>query len=188
MKEVEAIKDPNEINRLRKIMLASNDYLYALLFTYGINTGLRISDILKLKFEDILDERKRVKSSFEVVEQKTEKKRKIVVNDSVREMIDLFLKSTDRRTGYIFSRTNGEKPITREAVWQRLNKYAREAGLKGQIGTHTLRKTFGYQLYKKGVDITRIQYILNHSSPKITLRYIGITQEEVDDIVENLNI
>ncbi|MCL4407095.1 MAG: tyrosine-type recombinase/integrase [Thermotogae bacterium] len=188
MKEVEAIKNPNEINRFRKIMLASNDYLYALLFTYGINTGLRISDILKLKFEDILDERKRVKSSFEVIEQKTEKKRKIIMNDSVREMLELFIKSTDRRTGYIFSRTDGVKPITRGAVWYALNRYAKEAGIKGQIGTHTLRKTFGYQLYKKGIDITRIQYILNHSNPKVTLRYIGITQEEVDDIVENLNI
>ncbi len=188
MKEVEAIKDPNEISRMKKIMLAEKDYLYALLFTYGVNTGLRISDILALRFEDILDERKRVKSSFEVVEQKTGKKRKIVINDSVREMIDLFLKLTDRRTGYIFSRSNGEKPITREAVWHALNKYASEAGLKGQIGTHTLRKTFGYQLYKKGIDITRIQYLLNHSSPKVTLHYIGITQEEVDDIVENLNI
>jgi integrase len=189
VKAVEAIKNLNDINRLRKIMLASNDYLYALLFTYGINTGLRISDILKLKFEDILDERKRVKSSFEVVEQKTGKKRKIVINDSVREMLDLFLKSTDRRSEYIFSRTkDGSKPITRGAVWHSLNKYAKEAGLQGQIGTHTLRKTFGYQLYKKGIDITRIQYIFNHSSPKVTLRYIGITQEEVDDIVENLNI
>ncbi len=188
MKEVEAIKDPNEINRIKKIMLAEKDYLYSLLFTYGINTGLRISDILALRFEDILDERKRVKSSFDVIEQKTGKKRKIVINDSVREMLDLFLKSTDRRAGYIFSRNNGEKPITRAAVWHTLNKYAKEAGLKGQIGTHTLRKTFGYQLYKKGIDITRIQYLFNHSSPKVTLRYIGITQEEVDDIVENLNI
>lgn len=188
MKEVQAIKDLNEISRLRKIMLANHDYLYALLLTYGINTGLRVSDILKLKFEDILDERKRVRSSFEVIEQKTGKRRKIIINDSVREVLDLYMKSTDRREGYIFSRNNGQKPITREAVWHALNKYAKEAGIQGQIGTHTLRKTFGYQLYKKGIDISRIQYILNHSSPKITLRYIGITQEEVDDIVENLNI
>ena len=92
MKAVEAIKNLNDINRLRKIMLASNDYLYALLFTYGINTGLRISDILKLKFQDILDERKRVKSSFEVVEQKTGKKRKIVINDSVRGLSSILCK------------------------------------------------------------------------------------------------
>ncbi len=51
-----------------------------------------------------------------------------------------------------------------------------------------MRKTFGFQLYKKGIDVSRIQYLLNHSSPKDTLRYIGITQDEVDNIVEELNL
>ena len=61
-------------------------------------------------------------------------------------------------------------------------------GITDSIGTHTLRKTFGYWAFKSGVDITRIQKLLNHSSPGVTLAYIGITQDELDDVYLNLNL
>ena len=69
-----------------------------------------------------------------------------------------------------------------------LNRYANMVGLNDGIGTHTLRKTFGYHLYKKGVALEYIQKMLNHSSPAITLRYIGITQDQLNDIYVELNL
>ena len=62
------------------------------------------------------------------------------------------------------------------------------ARVEGLVGTHTLRKTFGYWAYKQGIDITLLMRIFNHSAPSITLRYIGITQEEINNVYVNLNL
>ncbi len=186
MNVVEPIRNVSAVNTIKKLMIADGEYMYYLLFTLGINTGLRISDILVLKYEDILDNRVRIKMSFSIVETKTSKRRKVTINKSVHKAIETLLQHTDAGKGYIFAKR--QMPVSRSTVWRVLNKYAKEAGLRQKIGTHTMRKTFGFQLYKKGIDISRIQYLLNHSSPKDTLRYIGITQDEVDNIVKNLNL
>ena len=73
-------------------------------------------------------------------------------------------------------------------VWLVLRLAAQEVGIREKVGTHTMRKTYGYQLFKQGVDITRIQKMLNHSSPEITLAYIGITKDETDSLIKNLNL
>ncbi|GMA66225.1 hypothetical protein GCM10025859_67000 [Alicyclobacillus fastidiosus] len=73
-------------------------------------------------------------------------------------------------------------------AWKALNNAAKVAGIKDRIGTHTLRKTFAYHAYKQGKDITLIQKLLNHSAPSVTLRYIGITQDEMDDVYLTLNL
>ena len=69
-----------------------------------------------------------------------------------------------------------------------INDVAKSIGIKDKIGTHTLRKTFGYHAYNNGYDITLIQKLFNHSTPAITLRYIGITQEELDDVYLSLDL
>lgn len=69
-----------------------------------------------------------------------------------------------------------------------INDAARHVGIKEAIGTHTLRKTFGYWAYKAGNDISRIQKLLNHSAPSVTLAYIGITKEDLDSVYINLNL
>ncbi len=76
---------------------------------------------------------------------------------------------------------------TRQYVWQFLNDYAFSLGIRIKIGTHTLRKTFGYHAFNNGVDLSLLVRIFNHSSQEITLRYIGITQEQVDDVYVNLD-
>ncbi|MFD1676865.1 tyrosine-type recombinase/integrase [Alicyclobacillus fodiniaquatilis] len=73
-------------------------------------------------------------------------------------------------------------------AWKALNKAAKTVGIKERIGTHTLRKTFAYHAYKQGQDITLIQKLLNHSAPSVTLRYIGITQDQMDDVNLTLNL
>ncbi len=186
MNVVEPIRNVSAISTMKRLMVADGQYMYHLLFTLGINTGLRISDILLLKYEDLLDNRGRIKQSFDISEMKTSKRRKVTINKSVHKALELMLENTDSREGYIFVKR--QIPVSRSTVWRVLNKYAKEAGLRQKIGTHTMRKTFGFHLYKKGIDVSRIQYLLNHSSPKDTLRYIGITQDEVDSIVEELNL
>ena len=67
-----------------------------------------------------------------------------------------------------------------------LNRGAKAVGIKEPIGTHTLRKTFAYWAYKQGTSLELIQKILNHSSASVTLRYIGITQDQIDAVYENM--
>ena len=90
---------------------------------------------------------------------------------------------------YIFKSRNGtNKPITRVRAYTILNEVARKIGIQEEIGTHTLRKTFGYWFYQRTKDVAILQQIFNHSSPSITLRYIGINQDILDRELENFSL
>jgi integrase len=196
MKEVQPIRDTKKIDAMKSIMKGESNYRDLLLFVLGINTGLRISDILALKWGAFINGGRLLKNGdqLNVIEIKTKKVKTFVINRSIGEALKLYHESLDGVSPgdpvFLSRKTvKGElKPITREAAWQMLNRYANMAGLDDGIGTHTLRKTFGYHLYKKGVALEYIQKMLNHSSPAITLRYIGITQEQLNNIYVELNL
>ncbi|HPD39005.1 MAG TPA: site-specific integrase [Mesotoga infera] len=197
MEEVQPIRDTKKIDAMKSIMKGESNYRDLLLFTLGINTGLRISDILALKWSSFINGGSRLLKAgdqLNVMEIKTKKVKTFVINKSVAEALKLYYDSLDSVSPedpvFLSRKTaKGElKPITRIAAWQMLNRYANMVGLDEGIGTHTLRKTFGYHLYKKGVALEYIQKMLNHSSPAITLRYIGITQEQLNDIYVELNL
>lgn len=188
MEFVQPIRDIKKIEAIKKILLAqsSRDHL---LFVLGINGGLRISDILKLKVKDVVNEKNKPRTFYEVREQKTGKSRRLVFSKNVLKAIELFIKDHPDidHEEYLFKSREGG-PISRQRAYQIINSAAREVGIQDKIGTHTLRKTFGYHAYKSGVDIAVIQQIFNHSAPSITLRYIGITQDDIDDVILNLNL
>jgi len=196
MKEVQPIRDTKKIDAMKSIMKGESNYRDLLLFVLGINTGLRISDILALKWGSFITGGRLLKTwdQLNVVEIKTKKVKSFVINRSVAEALKLYhdsLVSPNPDDPVFSSRKTDDgtlQPITRIAAWQMLNRYANMVGLNDGIGTHTLRKTFGYHLYKKGVALEYIQKMLNHSSPAITLRYIGITQEQLNDIYVELNL
>ena len=197
MKEVQPIRDTKKIDAMKSIMKGESNYRDLLLFVLGINTGLRISDILALKWSSFINGGGRLLKSgdqLNVVEIKTKKIKNFMINKSVAEALKLYydsLGSVNPDDPVFSSRKTADgtlQPISRIAAWQMLNRYANMVGLNDGIGTHTLRKTFGYHLYKKGVALEYIQKMLNHSSPAITLRYIGITQEQLNDIYVELNL
>jgi len=197
MKEVQPIRDTKKIDAMKSIMKGESNYRDLLLFVLGINTGLRISDILALKWSSFLNGGGRLLKTgdqLNVVEIKTKKIKSFMINRSVAEALKLYYDSlgSPNPDDPVFSSRKTDdgtlQPITRIAAWQMLNRYANMVGLNDGIGTHTLRKTFGYHLYKKGVALEYIQKMLNHSSPAITLRYIGITQEQLNNIYVELNL
>ena len=173
MEYVEPIRDKNKIELVKAILKknGSRDYL---LFLLGINSGLRISDILKLKVSDVLN-----KKYIEIKEQKTNKNRRFPITESFKYPLAeyLFGKSPE---DWLFLSRRGKKPITQIQAYRIITATCLKAGITTKIGTHTLRKTFGYHFYKKTKDIALLQNILNHSSPSITLRYIGINQDIID--------
>ncbi len=88
---------------------------------------------------------------------------------------------------WLFSSRKGDQPISKIQTYRQLQKAGDFAGVES-IGTHTMRKTFGYWFYKQTKEVAMLQEILNHSTPKITLTYIGINKEEKDNILDNFKI
>ena len=187
MELVQPIRDKEKIEQMKKYLKSHSLRDYTL-FTLGINSGLRISDLLRFNIEDIVDANGKVRDRVTVREKKTSKIKTFPFSSNVIQALTEYIASIDSSQTVLFRSRKGEKSITRQQAYRILNKAAKEIGITESIATHSLRKTMGYHAYMAGVDVTRIQSILNHSSPKETLRYIGITQDELDDIYLELNL
>ena len=179
MATVDPIRDLADIKKMKAELLRSS-YRDFLFFEMGINTGLRVSDILKLKVSDVKD-----KYYIEIKEQKTGKTKKFRINDVLKSELESYLEGK-KDNDYIFeSRRTRGIPLERTRAYCILNQAAEAAGVKFKIGTHTMRKTFGFHFYQKTKDIALLQELFNHASPSVTLRYIGINQNIMDAALEN---
>ena len=178
MKRVQPIRDKAKIEEM-KTELLKRGYRDYMLFVIGINTGLRIGDILDLKVSDVKD-----KTHITLNEQKTTKAKRFMINEQLKEEIDRYINGMHPQD-YLFVSQKGEnRPISRVQAYRILNSIAKELRLE-EIGTHTLRKTFGYWHYKKYKDVAILQSLFNHSSPSVTLEYIGVNQDVMDKTIEN---
>ena len=171
MATVQPIRRIEDLNKLQNIFKSNQRNL--LIFLIGINCGLRISDILALNINDVVD-----KEFITITEVKTKKKRTIPLNNKVKNLINKFIKDKEINSPLFINNRDGKR-LSRISAYRILKQACADVKLKGTFGTHTLRKTFGYHFYKKYNDIVMLQKILNHSSPFITLKYIGITEEEI---------
>lgn len=169
---VEPIKSKKHIEAVENY-LADRSLRNRVIFVFGINTGLRISDILALNVEDVLN-----KTKVEIREKKTGKYKSFPLNNKIQRLLKEYLK--DKKVGNPLFIGRKKKRLNRSQVYRFLNEACNDVGLTINVGTHTMRKTFGFFFYKQFNDIALLQKILNHSSPSITLRYIGIAQEEID--------
>ena len=181
MKKVEPIRDKDKIKEMKAVLKRQNfrDYI---LFELGINSGLRISDLLQLKVKDIKN-----KDKVELKEQKTDKMNRFPLNPRVKRLIDDYITNLDPEEYLFQSRKGDNEPISRVQAYRVLRKAADKVGLE-KVGTHTLRKTFGYHQYKKFKDVAMLQRIFNHSSPSVTLDYIGINQDAIDNSLEDFSL
>jgi integrase len=142
------------------------------LFVFGINTGLRVSDLLPLRVSDVRD-----RTHIVIIEKKTGKKKRFPILALQQEIMRYT--AGMRADEYLFASRKGNDPITTTQAYRALVKAADMID-RNDIGTHTMRKTFGYHYYKRTKDIVTLMEIFNHSAPSITKRYIGITQDEID--------
>lgn len=152
-------------------------------FVLGINTGLRISDILPLKVQDVTGD------YIVLRERKTRKHRRILVNDRLRSYIDYYLQEYDWLTpeSYMFESQRGGRPISKVQAYRILRQIGDIMGLDA-VGTHTMRKTFGYHFYQRTKDIATLQDIMNHSTPRMTMIYIGLQQDNIDNAMRNFEL
>jgi integrase len=190
MNTVEPIRDPRKIAAIKNILKTENPRDFAL-FTLGINTALRVGDLLGLKVKDVLDKRGNIFESLYLREQKTKQEKVIRFNRPAREALDTYLSKVPELdyNDALFPGRNKKKPLTRIQVYRLIQQWCELVGLtEGRYGAHTLRKTWGYQARKRGEPLEIIQAKLGHRSPAVTRRYIGITQDEIGDVEERVEL
>lgn len=177
--DVQPIRDLKKLEDMKwalKRFCGERDYI---LFLIGINTGLRVSDILKLKAKDLKN-----KTYIMIQEGKTKKPRKIYLSN-IYDEINEYIKTLD--SAFMFPSRKGDKAISAIQAYRQIQKAADMAEIQN-VGTHTMRKSFGYWFYKQTKDVAKLQMILNHSKPEVTLRYIGITEEEIEDNMKTFKL
>ena len=191
MNFVEPIKDISKIAALKEILRVTPKYGFRdeALFVMGINTALRVSDLALLSIADVLDNNGQFQADITLKEKKTGKTKTFPLNDSVKKALKAYIENRGEVTpGEPLFAGRGGKPLTRVRIWQILNAAAKKIGLM-HIGTHTLRKTFGYHTYQNSQrNIALVQKLLNHSSSADTLRYIGIDREQTNAAYLELNL
>lgn len=187
MQTVQPIRDPKQIEAIKNY-LYDWDPKYWMLWILGTNTGLRVSDILKLKVSNVRDT-----DHVWLNEQKTGKDRRLYFNRQMKKTVSDYIRNQGLSDDdyLIQSQKRRDKPMSREWAYTVLNRAAEACGIdtsKEKIGTHTMRKTFGYWHYQRHHDVALLQKIFNHSAPSITLRYIGVTDDLIDQSLEDFFI
>jgi integrase len=180
MNFVQPIRDPEQIQYIKEYLKEKNERDY-ILFVMGINTGLRISDILKLKVGDLKG------SHISMREMKTGKQKRVEITSTLKRELRWYIEEREDNEYLIKSRQGKNRPIGRSMAYKILRSAAEEFGLD-EIGTHTLRKTFGYHMYKQTKNVALLMEIFNHSSERVTLRYIGVNQDVMDKAMRKFKI
>ncbi len=180
MTAVEPIRNLESIKKIETYLKNKNfrDYI---LFLIGINCGLRISDILALNVKDVKN-----RDYISLQERKTGKHKIIPINDKLKREISSYVKNKNDEEPLFTAKTNNR--LDRFNSYKIIKKACLINSINTKIGTHSLRKTFGYHYYKKYNDIVMLQKILNHSAPSTTLRYIGIEQEKIYESYLNFTL
>lgn len=171
----EPIKSIDEIKRVN-ITLKKKKYREYLIVKIGLTTGLRISDILEFRKRTFSYGRR-----FTIKEKKTGKPKKIELDKTLYEELKMYVKGK-RDYEYVFKTTrNKNKPICYKTVWNNINECCNSKEKK--ISMHTIRKTYAYTMYQETGDFYTIMEALNHDNERVTMRYLGIS----DDVVNKAN-
>ena len=172
-------------------------YRNKMLFLIGINLSLRISDLVTLKWNFFLNNDLTFKDFYKVQPKKTKKTGKFVTvyfNEAVKKMILEYINQypIEDMNDFVFKSRKGNGAITEGNAWRIISGTAEEIGIERNIGTHSLRKTFGRFVWKDAEDkeqaLVILMTIFNHSSVAITKRYIGLTDDEIEATFMELNL
>lgn len=198
--EVQPIKSKRDIKKLTAHLKTTNIRNYAIV-VIGMNVLLRAGDLLSLRWNDVLEDDGTFKRRTWITEEKTDKTREVRFNDTCIEALTLLKESIKEENfnseEYVFASRKAnkdrEKKLDVKALHRIIKDTCRALNIRGNYGTHTLRKTGAYHIYNDNIAsnptiISYLQKILNHSSQATTLRYIGIEAEEIDNIFDNLNL
>lgn len=209
--EVYAFRTKEEISDMLKVFdkhieEATNDnqkqiaQRNKLLFIIGMNVGIRGSDLRTLKWSFFFDRQNgelKFKNFYVLQPMKQRKQKKFVklfFNQTVKTAINNYIAEypIENLDSYLFSSRKGNEPITVKALWRIIKDAAIEAGIQQNIGSHSLRKSFGFWCWHQAEDKNKalviLQQIFNHSSTQVTARYIGILDDEIEDMFNSIEL
>lgn len=178
---VEPIRSKEDIARIIEYLNNNHKHKYAVLFILGINSGLRVSDLLGFKVKDVFQ-----KTFIRLREQKTGKFKLFPLKEELQKLLNDFCKNRNPNEWLFVGKSTAK--LDRIIVYKTFVQTCKDLNINANVGTHTMRKTFGYHHYKQYNDIALLQTIFNHYSPVVTKRYIGITQDEINQSYLNLNL
>lgn len=161
--------------------------MYGFMFTFGVYTGFRISDILPLKIRDLIKFLE--DNNVIIVEKKTENRREVALNNTLKKAIKDYIEDKESYD-YAFKSNKKTKgvnmPISREHAGRIIKKAANKFGLK-HISTHSMRKTFALFIYElSGKDMNAAREALGHEDGSYTKVYLGLGRLEVNDLISEL--
>jgi len=191
MNTVEPIKSKLKILAIKRNLKEEKNPRNYLLFSMGCNLALRISDLLSLRVKDVIDSKGDIKTYLFIKESKTGRPAKIYLNNTVKEALTYYLNKSKGidPDSYLFKSERSNKKLDRVRAWGLIQKWTSDVGLEAErYGTHTLRKTWGYQARMQGASIEQISEKYGHKSVTVTRRYIGISQEEINQIEKEVEI
>jgi len=175
------IKNPSQLKAFLTLIEKSGDK-YFVMAKLQLNTGRRICDIHTKRVSDIMLPSKRFRMYFVLKEMKTGKEKSIRLNDEVRKVLQEYIVGNDLQyDDYLFPGRIAGTAISYQQIWRVFQEAAHILNIE-DFGTHSLRKTWGYTVYKKTKNIGLLMKAFNHSSAEDTLRYIGIDQDEEDEL------
>jgi len=180
---VEPIRKKKDIKAIGRLLKSRpRDHL---LWVMGINNGVRSCDLVRIKYSQV--EGLKAGAVIKIIESKTGKANVLVINKSVHKVLQIYINEINPGPDdFLFKSRKGNGHISSQSVGRMIRSWADAINLKGQYGAHTLRKTFGYHqrvYHGAGFEILCKRY--NHSSPVVTMRYLGIEDREVCDLLMN---
>ena len=167
------------------------EYKFCLLIVIGVFTGLRISDLLQLKFSQFTGT-----DFLYVTETKTKKERRIKINSDLKDIIERVKPKMNivDDENFIFLNRYGTKPIDKSYVNVKLKELLRkyDIHLEGNVSSHMFRKTLGNRALKlnnySNESVILLMELFNHSSPVTTKRYLGVRNSEIESIYDSLKL
>ena len=189
-REVEAFKEIKDIEKIKQYLKGKDSLRDYTIFVVGLNVGLRAGDLLSLKWLDVLDSEYNVKSEMYILEGKTKKGKTVELNKATQKALQDFKNSIGSidMDSYIFTSRKGDSHLQVRSLHRIIDTTAKELNIKGNYGTHSLRKSFGYHRYNSGIRLETLQEMFNHSTQEMTLKYIGITKEVIQDAYNSINL
>ena len=182
----EPLRTKDDIQKMKTYFLENRRYRDYALFVLGVNTALRIGDLLRLTWKDIMDIKTgQINDHLTLIEQKTQKKNTVLLNIATKEALSILNSSLIHvePDDYIFKSNRGKnKPIHRSRAYSIIHEAAQNNNIHGVICCHSMRKTFGYHAWKNGFPPALIMDIYNHSSIEITKKYLSISQDDRDGV------
>ena len=184
MNTTDPIRDKKQIKAMAIYYLKKGNLRNHLLIVMGVQTGLRISDLLRLTRGDVYSyESGQFLTHLSVTEHKTGKKKRIAINRRVLAALELVFQDAGSAKDYLFQSNRKKRaPIGRVQAWRIVKEAALAVGVQWCIGCYSMRKSLGYHAWQSGVEAVLIMDIYNHSNFSVTKRYLGISQDERDKV------